>query len=95
MITPVQVLPYDGKGGFKPRINLLIALEDTFEILFNSIYHCPSSIMCYRRFTSMVDTRKVPVRFVLITCYPSTIEKIVTCNSEVTRARLLDPCVGS
>ena len=36
-------LPYDGKGrGFKPRINLLIVLEDTFEILFNSIYRCPS-----------------------------------------------------
>ena len=33
-------LPDDGKGrGFKPRINLLIVLEDTFEILFNSIYH--------------------------------------------------------
>ena len=47
-------LPYDGKGrGFKPRINLLIVLEDTFEILFNSIYHFNSilSIMCYRRFT--------------------------------------------
>ena len=40
-------LPYDGKGrGFKPRINLLIVLEDTFEILFNSfiilIAYCPS-----------------------------------------------------
>ena len=38
-------LPYDGKGrGFKPKINLLIVhvLEDTFEILFNSIYPCPS-----------------------------------------------------
>ena len=45
-------LPYDWKGrGFKPRIHLLIVLEDTFEILFNSIYfNSILSIMCYRRF---------------------------------------------
>ena len=42
-------LPYDGKGrGFKPRINLLIVLEDTFEILFSFRIFCWYRGFCHR-----------------------------------------------